>query len=297
MTVVLTKLTAMVKKIKKLYEVQMDTLAERTRLEAYLVGLLERSERLSYYAASRGWGFIMTWTHRIAGLILVLYMLFHIYTLSALYEPAAFASKMKFVDNFIFSFFEWALSVPVIFHALNGARLILYEAFRIRNDAIMIRWVFVLSVIYVLTLSLFMLMGNQEVSPGFFWLIVAIGGAISSTIVYKRLWHTQNGILWKLQRVSGALLLPLVSGHMFFMHLNNRVGHDVDTILERISAPGMKALDVAFVGLVFFHAGFGLYTIIGDYVEDSRIRKGLTVLMSFILGVFAYAGAKIVLSI
>ena len=297
MTVVLTKLTAMVKKIKKLYEVQMDTLAERTRLEAYLVGLLERSERLSYYAASRGWGFIMTWTHRIAGLILVLYMLFHIYTLSALYEPAAFASKMKFVDNFIFSFFEWALSVPVIFHALNGARLILYEAFRIRNDAIMIRWVFVLSVIYVLTLSLFMLMGNQEVSPGFFWLIVAIGGAISSTIVYKRLWHTQNGILWKLQRVSGALLLPLVSGHMFFMHLNNRVGHDVDTILERISAPGMKALDVAFVGLVFFHAGFGLYTIIGDYVEDSRIRKGLTVLMSFILGIFAYAGAKIVLSI
>ena len=297
MTVVLTKLTAMVKKIKKLYEVQMDTSAERTRLEAYLVGLLERSERLSYYAASRGWGFIMTWTHRIAGLILVLYMLFHIYTLSALYEPAAFASKMKFVDNFIFSFFEWALSVPVIFHALNGARLILYEVFRIRNDPIMIRWVFLLSAIYVLTLSLFMLMGNQEVSPGFFWLIVAIGGAISSTIVYKRLWHTQNGILWKLQRVSGALLLPLVSGHMFFMHLNNRVGHDVDTILERISAPGMKALDVAFVGLVFFHAGFGLYTIIGDYVEDSRIRKGLTVLISFILGVFAYAGAKIVLSI
>jgi succinate dehydrogenase hydrophobic anchor subunit len=297
MTVVLTKLTAMVKKIKKLYEVQMDTSAERTGLEAYLVRLLERSERLSYYAASRGWGFIMTWTHRIAGLILVLYMLFHIYTLSALYEPAAFASKMKFVDNFIFSFFEWALSVPVIFHALNGARLILYEAFRIRSDPIMIRWVFLLSAIYVLTLSLFMLMGNQEVSPGFFWLIVAIGGVISSMIVYKRLWHTQNGILWKLQRVSGALLLPLVSGHMFFMHLNNRVGHGVDTILARISAPGVKALDVAFVSLVFFHAGFGLYTIVGDYVEDSRIRKGLTVLMSFILGVFAYAGAKIVLSI
>ena len=96
-------------------------------------------------------------------------MFFHIYTLAALYEPAAFASKMKVVDNFIFTFFEWALAVPVIFHALNGTRLILYEAFRIRKDAIMIRWVFVLSTVYVLTLAVFMLMGNQEVSPGFFW--------------------------------------------------------------------------------------------------------------------------------
>ncbi len=275
----------------------MDASAQKTGIEEYLLGILERSKRLSYYARSRGWGSIMTWAHRIAGLILVLYMLFHIFTLSALYEPAAFASKMKFVHNFVFSFLEWALAVPVIFHALNGARLILYEAFRIRKDAIMIRWVFVLGAIYVLTLALFMVMGNQEVSAGFFWLIVAITSAISSTIVYKRLWHTQNGMLWKLQRLSGAFLLPLVSGHMFFMHLNYKVGHDVDTILARISSPGIKALDVAFVTLVFFHAGFGLNTIVGDYVEDKRIRSWLAVLISFILCVFAYAGVKIVLTI
>ena len=275
----------------------MDTSVERTRVEGQLIGILERSGRISYYARSRGWGFLMTWAHRVAGIMLIVYMLFHIYTLSALYEPALFASKMKFVDNFIFSFFEWALAVPVIFHALNGTRLILYEAFRIRKDGIVIRWVFVLGSIYVLTLAFMMLLGNQAVSPGFFWITVAMASAISSIIVYRRLWHTQNGTLWKLQRVSGASLLPLVSGHMFFMHLNYRVGHDVDTILARISAPGIKALDVAFVSLVFFHAGFGLYTIMGDYVEDRRLRKWLTVLMGFVLGVFAYAGAKIVLSI
>lgn len=275
----------------------MDTSAEKTRTEAYLIGILESSERLSYLVRARGWGFIMTWLHRIAGLVLVLYMIFHIYTLSALYNPAAFASKMKFVDNFIFTFLEWALAVPVIFHALNGTRLILYEAFRVRQDSVMIRWVFVLSVIYILTLALFMLMGNQEVSPGFFWLMVAITSALFSIIAYRRLRHTQNGILWKLQRVSGALLLPLVSGHMVFMHLNYKAGHDVDTILARISAPGIKALDVAFVGLVFFHAGFGLYTILGDYVEDSRRRTWLTVLMSCVLGVCAFVGAKLVLTL
>jgi succinate dehydrogenase / fumarate reductase cytochrome b subunit len=275
----------------------MDTSAQRNMIEAYFIGILERSERLSYYVRSRGWGFILTWAHRIAGLILVLYMLFHVYTLSGLYNPEAFASKMKFLDNFIFTFLEWALAVPVIFHALNGTRLILYEGFQVRQDAVMVRWVFVLSAIYILALGLLMLMGNQQVSAGFFWLIVAIASAISSTIIYKRLWHTQNAMLWRLQRVSGGLLLPLVSGHMFFMHLNYKAGHDVDTILARISAPGMKALDVAFVSVVFFHAGFGLYTVVGDYVEHRLLRSGLTILMSFILGVFAYAGVKLILSV
>lgn len=275
----------------------MNSSAERTRIEAHLMGILESSERLCYFARARGWGFIMTWAHRIAGVLLVLYMFFHIYTLSALYDPEAFASKMKFVDNFVFGFLEWALSVPVIFHALNGARLILYEAFRVRKDAVMIRWVFVLGAIYILTLAFFMVTGNQEVSPGFFWLLVAITSALLSSISYKRLWHTRNGTMWKLQRVSGALLLPLVSGHMFFMHLNYKMGHDADTILQRISAPGIKALDLAFVCLVFFHAGFGLYTILSDYVEDNRRRTWLTIFMGCILGAFALAGTKIVLTI
>ncbi len=275
----------------------MNTSAQRTGIEGYLVDILERSERLSYYAQCRGWGFVLTWAHRIAGLVLVFYMLFHIATLSALHDPAAFASKMKLFDNFIFSFLEWALAVPVIFHALNGTRLILYEAFRVRQDAVMIRWVFVLTSIYILTLALFMLMGNQEVSAGFFWIVAAIASAILSTVLYKKLWRTHNAVLWKLQRMSGACLLPLVSGHMFFMHLNYKAGHDVDTILSRISAPGMKALDIAFVSFVFFHAGFGLHTIIGDYVEDRLIRGGLSILMGFILGVFAYAGVKIILSV
>ena len=275
----------------------MNSSTDRTDVEQYLLGILERSERLSYFAQSRGWGYIMTWAHRIAGLTLILYMLFHVYTLSALYDPAAFSSKMRLVDNFVFSLLEWALAVPVIFHALNGGRLILYEAFRIRQDAVMIRWVFVLCAIYVTALGFFMLLGDQEVSAGFFWLMVAIASVISSTIVYKKLWHTKNTILWRLQRLSGALLLPLVAGHMFFMHLNYKSGHDVDTILARLSAPGIKVLDIAFVSCVFFHAGFGLNTLISDYVENRLIRNWLVVLANFVLAVFAYAGIKIVLSV
>ncbi len=275
----------------------MNTSAQKNPFEAYLTGILCRCERLSCYVRSRGWGFIMTWAHRVAGITLVLYMFFHILTLSGLYDPASFASKMKFFHNFLFSFLEWALALPVIFHGLNGARLILYEIFRVREDALMIRWVFLLGALYVLTLGIFMLMGNQQVSAGFFWLMVAITSAISSVVVCKKIWHTKNATPWKLQRVSGALLLPMVSGHMFFMHLNYQVGHDVETILARMSGMGIKFVDFVFVVTVFFHAGFGLCTIIGDYVEDSRLRVGLSVFASFVMAVFAYAGVKLVFSI
>jgi succinate dehydrogenase hydrophobic membrane anchor protein len=275
----------------------MHTFAQDTDVKAQLVQMMERSQAVSYTTRSKGWGFVMTWAHRVAGLTLVVYMFFHIFTLSGLHEPARFASEMKFFHNVVLSVLEWALAFPVIFHGLNGTRLILYEIFRARNDGLMIRWVFLLSALYVLTLGLFMVMGDQQVSAGFFWLIVAMASTIAGVIVYRRLWHTQNATLWKLQRVSGALLFPMVSGHMFFMHLNYQAGHDVETILARMSGMGMKLVDLVLVVCVFFHAGFGLYTIIGDYVEDPRLKAALSVLTSFVMAIFAFAGAKLVFSI
>jgi len=67
---------------------------------------------------------------------------------------------MKIFRLSLFSHLEWALAMPVIFHALNGGRLILYEAFGYRNDESMIRWASGLSTIYALLLGTFMIMGN-----------------------------------------------------------------------------------------------------------------------------------------
>jgi succinate dehydrogenase hydrophobic membrane anchor protein len=275
----------------------MDTSAEKVGIEAYLLKVLEKPDRLSYYVHSRGWGFVMTWAHRVAGLILVVYVLFHVYTLYGLHEPETFAAKMKLFDNLFFGFLEWILAAPVIFHGLNGTRLILYEAFRVRQDALMIRWVFLLSAVYVVVLGLFMVMGNQQVSAGFFWLTATIASSITGSVVFMKLWRTHNPTAWKLQRVTGAFLLPMTSGHMVFMHLNYAVGHDVQTIMARMAGMGMKVVDLAFVLCVFFHGGFGLYTLIGDYVEHKRLRALLSLLMSFVMAVFAYAGIKLVLKV
>jgi succinate dehydrogenase hydrophobic anchor subunit len=59
----------------------------------------------------------------------------------------------------------------------------------------------------------------------------------------------------------------------------------------------MKVVDFVLVLAVFFHAGFGLNTIIGDNVEDSRLRTGLKILSSFVVTVFAFLGVKLVTKI
>jgi succinate dehydrogenase hydrophobic anchor subunit len=64
-----------------------------------------------------------------------------------------------------------------------------------------------------------------------------------------------------------------------------------------MSGMGMKVIDFVFVVTVFFHAGFGLNTIIGDYVSDRRLRTGLKIVSSFVMTVFAYLGVKLVAKI
>ena len=104
---------------------------------------------LSSYATTRGWPYVLAWCHRIAGLLLIGYLWFHIYTLLSLSSPPRYDATMKFYGFFLFTILEWALAIPVIFHAFNGGRLILYESFETRDDESMIRWLLWLSILYV----------------------------------------------------------------------------------------------------------------------------------------------------
>lgn len=64
--------------------------------------------------------------HRITGLILVAYLLLHIFTLSfVLQGPDAFDRVMETFENPIVQFLELLLIWIVFWHTLNGLRLIL----------------------------------------------------------------------------------------------------------------------------------------------------------------------------
>jgi succinate dehydrogenase/fumarate reductase cytochrome b subunit len=127
----------------------MNTSLFKKPIEHLLMPGLEKLPGIAFYGKTRGWPFVMAWIHRIAGIGLVIYVLIHVYTLSFLSEPQIFDAKMRLFGSFFFYLLEWLLAIPVVIHALNGGRLILYEIFGARNEAVLLRWMSGLCLIYV----------------------------------------------------------------------------------------------------------------------------------------------------
>jgi succinate dehydrogenase hydrophobic membrane anchor protein len=275
----------------------MENAVKITRAEASVISLMGRIPILSYYANSRGWSFLLSWAHRLAGLTLVGYMFAHIYTLSLLFDPATFDADMKFLDHFIFAFLEWCVAIPVIFHSLNGSRLILYELFHVREEELMIRSVVVLGCIYVLLVGFFFIEEGPQISAIIFWSITNAISISALLIILFKIWITRNSIMWKLQRITGVFMLPMLIGHMFFMHMNYLTGHDSKTILMRMQSPFIRGLDFVFIVFLLFHAGYGLFSIIADYIKPGPLLKSLTILIVIVMAVSAFYGIRIVVAL
>jgi succinate dehydrogenase cytochrome b556 subunit/succinate dehydrogenase hydrophobic membrane anchor protein len=265
--------------------------------EGMLLGFLERAPLLTYYSHTRGWKFVLAWSHRIAGLLLAAYLLLHIYTLSLLSDPKQFTVMMEAYSNLFFKLLEWLLAAPLIFHALNGVRLILYESFGYRDNQRMIRWSFILGFFYVMLLGFFIVNDSQHVPALFFWLNIFIASLIVGYIVYQKIWNTLNSILWKLQRITGAFLLLMLPAHMVFTHLNYAVGHQAATIIPRMQHYSYKMLDLVFIMTVLYHGAFGVYSIIEDYLKNEILRRALTILLLLGVAYFGYIGVRLTLSL
>lgn len=222
---------------------------------------------------NRGGSYILGWTHRLTGLLLLAYALLHINTLSTLSSPEVFTRKAEMFSGPFFVFLEWLLAIPVIFHCLNGGRLLVYELFTTRHDEKLIGWMGTLSIVYMLLLGYLMFLGNQEVSPLFFWLTALVLSLIVSCPVWQKISGVNGSIFWKLQRLSGAFLFVLVPAHMLFMHLNPTVGRDVQVITERLNQPLIVALDTGLLVCILYHGGYGLIGILKDYLIDQRTIK------------------------
>lgn len=248
-----------------------------------------------FQAKTRGYPFLAAWAHRVSGVLLVLYVWFHILTLSALHDAPRFDAYMKILGSLPFVFLEWLLALPVIYHAMNGARLILYEVFQNRQDEIVLKWVIGLGVLYTFLLGLFMVIGNQTISAPLFWVYTAAASACVAYITVAKLRTSGASIFWKLQRISGAFLLLMAPAHMLFMHLNPATGHDAQVIIARMGNPFIKLVDLALLAGVLYHGAYGLYSIGHDYILSAKVKTGVAVLLCFVTLVFAWAGLKLLL--
>jgi len=253
----------------------------------------QQKAALSVCAKTKGWPFIVSWAHRITGILLVLYIWFHIYTLSFLTEPAEYDAKMKVLQFFIFVLLEWLLAIPVIFHALNGGRLILYESFGIRKNKILIRWVLVFSAVYTLLLGLMIFLGSQNVTPIFYWLTTLAFCIGAVCPVFSKIWPTENSLPWKFQRITGAFLLVVIPAHLLFMHLNVSIGHEAGIVIARMQNFFIKIMDMAIVVSALYHGGYGLLSVAKDYIQYKNLQNICTGLIFLIMVLFGWFGIKL----
>ena len=82
-------------------------------------------ENLSYRKDSGSWAWIY---HRISGIALIGYIFLHIYSLSPLTKgEISFNQKMATYSTPFFMFIEWILFAFVLFHSLNGIRIVIVD--------------------------------------------------------------------------------------------------------------------------------------------------------------------------
>jgi succinate dehydrogenase hydrophobic membrane anchor protein len=266
-------------------------------IDTRLAKLLNGIPPLARFTRNRGVPFVISWVQRLSGLLMVVFIGFHIYTLSALTTPAAYAAKMKLYQLPVLAFIEWALAIPVLFHALNGGRLILYESFRCRRDDMLLDWAVGLTLLYAGLLALLMLLGSQNVSAVFFWLVAGSAAATVAYALYARIGRTAHAWSWKLQRITGAFLLVMVPAHFLFMHLGPQMAKDAGLVALRMQNPWIKLVDAALVLSAVYHGGYGLTSILNDYIGSKELRWVGCGAIIFIMTIAAVAGLRLIVSI
>ena len=253
--------------------------------------------RLTQIHRAYGMAYLFAWAHRVSGIGLFLFLYAHIYTLSDLIEPVEFDLKMEWLDQVGLNYFEGLLVLPVIFHALNGGRLILYETFGNRQDKLLVTGVTGLTILYALLWFLRMVLPNIYLAS--FTLDIALlvsltlAGALIVTVSKSKM-----SIYWKIQRVCGAFLVIMIPLHLVFMHANPAAGHDSAVILSRIRSDTLiRIADLLIVVSALYHGAYGLISIGKDYLHSEKLIRYGSILIAICSILFGWLGIKTIVMV
>ncbi|MBW2138858.1 MAG: hypothetical protein JRH06_15075 [Deltaproteobacteria bacterium] len=224
--------------------------------ERGMIGALENLPWVSFYARTRGRHFVLAWAQRISGMLLVLMLVFH--ALAYPPEPGQGSVFLAFV--------AWLAAIPLMFHALNGSRLLLYEIFGVRKEQEMLRWLLALAAA----------------------LIPAWG-------VGLRLRGLGHSVLWTLQRISAGLLLVLVPAFGLYLQLTPVAGQ-AGLFPSALEAGFVRGVHVLFLATALFHGGYGLWSTAADYVSSRVARAGIALLISALMVALGWAGTGFILA-
>jgi succinate dehydrogenase hydrophobic anchor subunit len=253
--------------------------------------------------------------HRLAGLGTLLFLAIHIVDTATVYfgaslnNPELYAHAIALYRSVPFMLGEILLVAAVLFHGVNGLKLILYDAFPgwWKIDFERLSFYKVAAITFVLWVPAAFLMGRSlylhsicrcpppalttaEVAArtnlavfgiplAFFGVlaVLAVGGQVRAPLGGGRVVsipRTLDTTIWQFMRWSGVLLIPLVWIHVAIQDVLVGV-HDVnlDFVTMRWALVGWRVYDIALLGFAFGHGMLGLRTVVNDYVRDPRWNR------------------------
>lgn len=207
------------------------------------------TETLRYRGAIGQWSWVL---HRVSGLGVILFLILHVIDTSwSVFYPEKYVEAIATYQSPLFTIGEFLLVACVVYHAINGLRIIFFDyrpfMWQYQQRAAYI----VLAVTAIILVPVFVLMfghvlnfygGNAKVLPlgdvlvaqlpfipGF---VAAIGAALIYSLIHGLIAgdtsrstpgpHRGSSIerfWWSFMRLSGLFILPLVFGHLAMMHV------------------------------------------------------------------------------
>ena len=262
-----------------------------------LVQRLDRYLVFPMLARKKGWAYLFSWGHRFSGVLLVLYLGFHIYTLLLIQSPEVYDAQMSVYRAFPFNILAWLLALPVIFHALNGGRLILFESYGIRADNLLMRIVIGLSTVYLGGLGILMILQVRITVRELFWGPILLMSVLVCFLVSWQMAKSRAGFGWKMHRISGSLMFLLIPGHMLFMHVHPDMAHSSSMVINRMQLQMIKVIDILLAASVLFHGGYGLTSLLEEYLTSRLLRIHCIIVVWIIVLFLAYLAVRFVISV
>ena len=208
------------------------------------------TETLRYRGAIGQWSWVL---HRLTGLGVVVFLVLHVVDTSwAVFYPELYVHAVASYQSPLFTIGEFGLIAAVVYHALNGLRIIIMDYrpqwWKYQRQA---AWAVVVGTA-VLLIPVFILMTGHVIDhysePDVFILplpevlgaqlpfIVGIAAAFIVAILLSGAYGLVAGddaakvtgknsgsnlerFWWSFMRVSGLLIVPLVFGHLAMMHV------------------------------------------------------------------------------
>lgn len=211
--------------------------------------VLTITETLRYRGKLGQWSWAL---HRVAGLGTLLFLMLHVVDTSwAIFYPELYTQAIRLYQSPLFTVGEFALVACVVYHALNGFRIVIFDWrpkwWRYQANAARL---VLLGTVVILVPTFILMFGHvaqhyQE--PGVVFdlrlndviagqvpfavgtvIILALSLVAAVVVgfipgiqpkkkVYKR--SRFDTFMWQFMRVSGVIIIPLVFGHLAMMHV------------------------------------------------------------------------------